>query len=97
MLILSSLLAMLMYLVGVYLFSSLRKHLLIVLLSLEYIVISLFLFMITYLTMFSSSFHYVVIYLVLSVCEGSLGLSILISMIRSHGSDFFNLFNLFLC
>jgi NADH-ubiquinone oxidoreductase chain 4L len=32
---------------------------------------------------------YVVYFLVFSVCEASLGLSILVSIIRSHGNDYF--------
>jgi hypothetical protein len=40
---------------------------------------------------FNYSLFFVVYFLVFSVCEGSLGLSILVSIIRSHGNDIFNL------
>nr|YP_010578903.1 NADH dehydrogenase subunit 4L [Eotmethis rufemarginis]UZP47303.1 NADH dehydrogenase subunit 4L [Eotmethis rufemarginis] len=85
------------YFIGVYVFSSKRKHLLMVLLSLEYIVLSLFLLIIVYLYSFDYDYFFPVIFLVFSVCEGALGLSILVSMIRSHGNDFFNSFGLSLC
>nr|YP_010735842.1 NADH dehydrogenase subunit 4L [Phytomastax pentaspinula]WEL32815.1 NADH dehydrogenase subunit 4L [Phytomastax pentaspinula] len=82
---------------GVYVFSSKRKHLMLVLLSLEYIVISLFLMIVLYLLCFNNELYFVIIFMVMSVCEGVLGLSILVSMIRSHGNDFFNSFSFSLC
>nr|YP_009364871.1 NADH dehydrogenase subunit 4L [Choroedocus violaceipes]ARJ31491.1 NADH dehydrogenase subunit 4L [Choroedocus violaceipes]QID03469.1 NADH dehydrogenase subunit 4L [Choroedocus capensis] len=85
------------YFAGVYVFSSKRKHLLMVLLSLEYIVLSLFMLIVIYLIEFDYDYFFPVVFLVFSVCEGSLGLSILVSMIRSHGNDFFNSFGLSLC
>nr|QNJ60020.1 NADH dehydrogenase subunit 4L [Stenacris vitreipennis] len=89
--------SLLIYFVGIYSFSSNRKHLLMVLLSLEYIVLSLFMLVIIFLVSFNYDYFFPVIFLVYSVCEGALGLSILVSMIRSHGNDFFNSFSLGLC
>nr|AEW48781.1 NADH dehydrogenase subunit 4L [Locusta migratoria] len=85
------------YFSGVYVFCSKRKHLLVVLLSLEYIVLSLFMLIVLFLIDFDYDYFFPVIFLVFSVCEGALGLSILVSMIRSHGNDFFNSFFLSLC
>nr|YP_010022507.1 NADH dehydrogenase subunit 4L [Caryandoides hunanica]QON98917.1 NADH dehydrogenase subunit 4L [Caryandoides hunanica] len=89
--------SLMIYFSGVYVFSSKRKHLLMVLLSLEYIVLSLFLLIIIFLINFDYDYFFPVIFLVFSVCEGALGLSILVSMIRSHGNDFFSSFSLSLC
>nr|YP_007627014.1 NADH dehydrogenase subunit 4L [Tristira magellanica]AGC22279.1 NADH dehydrogenase subunit 4L [Tristira magellanica] len=89
--------SLLIYFFGVYVFSSKRKHLLMVLLSLEYIVLSLFMLIIIFLVSYDYDYFFPVIFLVFSVCEGALGLSILVSMIRSHGNDFFNSFVLSLC
>nr|AYQ22820.1 NADH dehydrogenase subunit 4L [Coscineuta sp. OR249] len=89
--------SLLIYFAGIYVFSSKRKHLLMVLLSLEYMVLSLFLLIIVFLVEFDYDYFFPVIFLVFSVCEGALGLSILVSMIRSHGNDFFNSFGLSLC
>nr|APD14839.1 NADH dehydrogenase subunit 4L [Acrida cinerea] len=89
--------SMMIYFSGIYVFSSSRKHLLMVLLSLEYVVLSLFMLIIVFLIMFDYDYFFPIIFLVFSVCEGALGLSILVSMIRSHGNDFFNSFNLSLC
>ncbi|GLH16376.1 NADH-ubiquinone oxidoreductase chain 4, partial [Gryllus bimaculatus] len=41
---------------------------------------------------FQNELYFSIIYLVFAVCEGSLGLGILISMVRSHGNDFFQSF-----
>nr|YP_009348215.1 NADH dehydrogenase subunit 4L [Sinopodisma wulingshanensis]YP_010703619.1 NADH dehydrogenase subunit 4L [Sinopodisma kelloggii]APX55792.1 NADH dehydrogenase subunit 4L [Sinopodisma wulingshanensis]WCO86753.1 NADH dehydrogenase subunit 4L [Sinopodisma kelloggii] len=89
--------SLLIYFAGIYIFSSKRKHLLMVLLSLEYIVLSLFMLIVIFLIEFNYDYFFPVIFLVFSVCEGALGLSILVSMIRSHGNDFFNSFSLSLC
>nr|YP_009462899.1 NADH dehydrogenase subunit 4L [Longchuanacris curvifurcula]AUW35099.1 NADH dehydrogenase subunit 4L [Longchuanacris curvifurcula] len=89
--------SLLIYFSGVYVFSSKRKHFLMVLLSLEYIVLSMFMLIVVFLISFDYDYFFPVIFLVFSVCEGALGLSILVSMIRSHGNDFFSSFGLSLC
>nr|YP_011017081.1 NADH dehydrogenase subunit 4L [Orthaga disparoidalis]WQB62439.1 NADH dehydrogenase subunit 4L [Orthaga disparoidalis] len=83
-----------MYLVGNLIFVSKRKHLLIVLLSLEFIVLSIFFLLLLCLMYTENSMYMLMVFLVFSVCEGALGLSILVSMIRTHGNDYFQSFNL---
>nr|YP_009428578.1 NADH dehydrogenase subunit 4L [Helicoverpa assulta]ALF04083.1 NADH dehydrogenase subunit 4L [Helicoverpa assulta]AON77825.1 NADH dehydrogenase subunit 4L [Helicoverpa assulta]AZL93676.1 NADH dehydrogenase subunit 4L [Helicoverpa assulta]AZL93689.1 NADH dehydrogenase subunit 4L [Helicoverpa assulta]UNP54426.1 NADH dehydrogenase subunit 4L [Helicoverpa assulta] len=84
----------LMFIVGNFIFISKYKHLLIVLLSLEFMVLSIFFFMLVYLMMIDYDMYMLMVFLVFSVCEGALGLSILVSMIRTHGNDYFQSFNL---
>nr|YP_010305139.1 NADH dehydrogenase subunit 4L [Pyrrhia umbra]ULR87045.1 NADH dehydrogenase subunit 4L [Pyrrhia umbra] len=84
----------LMFIMGNLIFISKHKHLLIVLLSLEFIVLSIFFFMLIYLMMIDYDMYMLMVFLVFSVCEGALGLSILVSMIRTHGNDYFQSFNL---
>nr|YP_010021194.1 NADH dehydrogenase subunit 4L [Spodoptera littoralis]QHB74396.1 NADH dehydrogenase subunit 4L [Spodoptera littoralis]QOK36239.1 NADH dehydrogenase subunit 4L [Spodoptera littoralis]QTZ20317.1 NADH dehydrogenase subunit 4L [Spodoptera littoralis]CAB4244829.1 unnamed protein product [Spodoptera littoralis] len=84
----------LMFIVGNLIFVSKYKHLLIVLLSLEFIVLSIFFFLLTYLIFVEYDMYMLMLFLVFSVCEGALGLSILVSMIRTHGNDYFQSFNL---
>nr|YP_009114346.1 NADH dehydrogenase subunit 4L [Ariadne ariadne]AHL17248.1 NADH dehydrogenase subunit 4L [Ariadne ariadne] len=83
-----------MYFIGNMIFVSKHKHLLIVLLSLEFIVLSIFFLMMLYLMMIMYNMYMLMVFLVFSVCEGALGLSILVSMIRTHGNDYFQSFNL---
>nr|QTZ20275.1 NADH dehydrogenase subunit 4L [Spodoptera mauritia] len=84
----------LMFIVGNLIFVSKYKHLLIVLLSLEFIVLSIFFFLLIYLIYIEYDMYMLMLFLVFSVCEGALGLSILVSMIRTHGNDYFQSFNL---
>nr|YP_010423964.1 NADH dehydrogenase subunit 4L [Argynnis anadyomene]USH57524.1 NADH dehydrogenase subunit 4L [Argynnis anadyomene] len=83
-----------MFLLGNMIFVSKHKHLLITLMSLEFIVLSIFFFMTLYFMMINYNMYMLMVFLVFSVCEGALGLSILVSMIRTHGNDYFQSFNL---
>nr|UAM91043.1 NADH dehydrogenase subunit 4L [Illiberis pruni] len=83
-----------MFIVGNMIFVSKHKHLLIILLSLEFIVLSIFFFLLIYLMSLEYELYFLLVFLVFSVCEGALGLSILVSMIRTHGNDYFQSFNL---
>nr|QIV24675.1 NADH dehydrogenase subunit 4L [Cacodacnus planicollis] len=77
-----------MFFSGLIVFSSKRKHLLLMLLSLEYIVLSLYLNIFFYLSGLSYDYFFSMIFITMSVCEGALGLSILVSMIRTYGNDY---------
>nr|QID48502.1 NADH dehydrogenase subunit 4L [Bolivaritettix lativertex] len=85
------------FLSGLYVFCSARKHLLLMLLSLEYMVLGMFFYIFMYFMMISCMSYFLVIYLIFSVCEGALGLSILVSMIRWGGNDYVFSSYLFLC
>lgn len=83
-------LSLFMYLGGFCIFIKEKKVILIILLRLEFIIISLLFIIfiklgVTYL---------LIIFLSFRVCESSLGLSILVMFIRSHGNDFFKRFNI---
>nr|QIV24662.1 NADH dehydrogenase subunit 4L [Hermerius prionoides] len=73
---------------GLVVFCSKRKHLLLMLLSLEFVVLSLYLNLFFYLSGCSYEYFFSMIYVTMSVCEGSLGLAVLVSMIRTHGNDY---------
>nr|UQJ75257.1 NADH dehydrogenase subunit 4L [Paraneotermes simplicicornis]URX54067.1 NADH dehydrogenase subunit 4L [Paraneotermes simplicicornis] len=82
---------------GIWVFSSSRKHLLITLLSLEFMVLVLFVAVYFYLCIYNYELYFVMLFLVFSVCEGSLGLSILVSMIRGFGNDYFHSYSMLQC
>ena len=84
----------LIFLFGNIIFVSKHKHLLIVLLRLEFIVLRIFFFLIIYLIILDYNIYILIVFLVFSVCEGALGLSILVSIIRTHGNDYFQRYNL---
>nr|AXS65296.1 NADH dehydrogenase subunit 4L [Histeroidea sp. 5 KM-2017] len=83
-----------MYMSGIYVFSSKRKHLLTVLLSLEFIVLSLFILFMDSLFLMDYSFYNSMVFLIMSVCEGALGLSLLVSLMRVNGNDYFMTHNI---
>nr|QWB85829.1 NADH dehydrogenase subunit 4L [Typodryas sp. N143] len=73
---------------GLMVFVSKRKHLLLMLLSLEFIVLCNYMNLLLFLSMNHFEMFFSMIYLVMSVCEGVLGLSVLVSMIRTCGNDY---------
>nr|YP_009185953.1 NADH dehydrogenase subunit 4L [Scaphidium quadrimaculatum]ALO70891.1 NADH deshydrogenase subunit 4L [Scaphidium quadrimaculatum] len=84
----------LLYFMGLLSFCLKRKHLLLMLLSLEFIMIIMYFLLMIYLSYFNFEFYMGMIFLTMSVCEGALGLSILVSLIRTHGNDYFSSFNI---
>nr|YP_010620950.1 NADH dehydrogenase subunit 4L [Catara rugosicollis]WAX39294.1 NADH dehydrogenase subunit 4L [Catara rugosicollis] len=86
-----------MFFCGIWVFSYNYKHLLITLLGLEFIVLVLFLMLYFYLNNYNYELFFTMIFLTFSVCEGALGLSILVSMIRSYGNDYFQSYIMLQC
>nr|YP_010309804.1 NADH dehydrogenase subunit 4L [Mylabris quadripunctata]UMR54921.1 NADH dehydrogenase subunit 4L [Mylabris quadripunctata] len=84
----------LMFFSGLIMFSLKRKHLLLMLLSIELMVVSLYFNMFIYLSVLGNDYFFSMVFLTFSVCEGALGLSVLVSMIRTHGNDYFQSLNL---
>lgn len=82
------------FFIGVLRFCIKRKHLLLILLNLEFIVLALFFNIFIYLNIYRYEYYFSMIFLTIIVCEGVLGLSILVSLIRTHGNDYFQNFNL---
>nr|YP_010155454.1 NADH dehydrogenase subunit 4L [Haemagogus leucocelaenus]QQX45034.1 NADH dehydrogenase subunit 4L [Haemagogus leucocelaenus] len=90
-------LMVIMFLFGCMVFISNRKHLLCTLLSLEFMVLMLFMLLFLYLNFMDYEMYFSMFFLTFCVCEGVLGLSILVSMIRTHGNDYFQSFSILQC
>lgn len=58
------------------------------LISLEYIVLSIFLLLILITFTLGLETYVRLVFLVASVCEGRLGVGIIVGIVRSHGSDY---------
>nr|YP_010261223.1 NADH dehydrogenase subunit 4L [Eiconaxius baja]UIB39164.1 NADH dehydrogenase subunit 4L [Eiconaxius baja] len=82
---------------GVISFISHRKHLLSALLSLEFLMLSIFWLMSIHMNSIAKEAYLALFFLTLVVCEGALGLSLLVSIVRTHGNDCFNTFNSLQC
>nr|YP_010582970.1 NADH dehydrogenase subunit 4L [Vatana ogromna]UGN61416.1 NADH dehydrogenase subunit 4L [Vatana ogromna] len=77
-----------MFFMGLFSLILIRKHILLCLISLEFVVISLLMMILFYCLMFNYSFYLYLLMMTFYVCEGVLGLSILVYMIRCHGNDY---------
>nr|AXS65587.1 NADH dehydrogenase subunit 4L [Cleroidea sp. 5 KM-2017] len=82
-----------MFVFGSLSFTLKRKHLLLMLLSLEFIMLSLFFGLFVYLSGMSYELYFSMLFISFGVCEGALGLSLLVFMVRTHGNDYVQSFN----
>nr|YP_010577072.1 NADH dehydrogenase subunit 4L [Tristichotrochus unicus]UZN92190.1 NADH dehydrogenase subunit 4L [Tristichotrochus unicus] len=73
------------------------KHLLSALLSLEALTLSLFVLLIGVSGGFNFEGQMCLILITMGACEASLGLAILVSLIRTHGNDYVHSFNFHKC
>lgn len=78
-------------------FISKRKHLLATLLSLEGLMLLLIIIFYLLGSITLNLYSFVLIFLTLAACEGALGLSLLVCMVRNYGGDQFNSFNFLQC
>lgn len=85
------------FLIGLVVFVSNRKHLLITLIRLEFIILLIYIYIYIYFNIIGYETYFSIVFLTIRVCEGSLGLSILVSLIRTHGNDYFQRFNVLQC
>nr|AML25933.1 NADH dehydrogenase subunit 4L [Staphylinidae sp. BMNH 1274219] len=89
-----NLLFIMMYFIGLIVFCMMCKHFLMMLLSLEFIMMSLLLGLFFMLMNFNYEMYFLMIFMIMVVSEGVLGLSILVSIIRTHGNDYFYSLNM---
>nr|ALO76943.1 NADH deshydrogenase subunit 4L [Oxytelus sp. OXY01] len=89
-----SMIFILMYFVGLISFCVMCKHFLMMLLSLEFVMMSLLLGLFFVLLMYNYELYFLMIFMIMVVSEGVLGLSVLVSIIRTHSNDYFQSFNM---
>lgn len=73
---------------GLVAFAFLRNHLVATLLRLEFASLSVYLILFNTLVSAPSELYLTLVYLTLAACEGALGLSILVAVIKHKGNDF---------
>nr|QTT57976.1 NADH dehydrogenase subunit 4L [Plectrocnemia sp. 1 YW-2021a] len=74
-----------------------NKHLLMILLTLEFMMLSLLNMMFIYLINMWNDMFMFNCFLVIMVIESVMGLNLLILMVRFSGNDYFSSFNLLMC
>nr|YP_010583724.1 NADH dehydrogenase subunit 4L [Histioteuthis bonnellii]UXN83920.1 NADH dehydrogenase subunit 4L [Histioteuthis bonnellii] len=83
------------YISGLFVLLFQWKHILNVLLSFEILMIGIiFSFLLTW-GVLSSDYSLMMVIVVFGVCEASLGLSLLVSLIRAHGNDYVSSLSLY--
>lgn len=75
------------YFRGFVVYSFGRDHFLVILLSLEFITLGIFVGLFFIINFYTINLFFLIIYLTMAVCEGALGLSIIVMTIRSVGNE----------
>nr|YP_002213621.1 NADH dehydrogenase subunit 4L [Bilobella aurantiaca]ABS88972.1 NADH dehydrogenase subunit 4L [Bilobella aurantiaca] len=84
---------MMCFLMGGLKMSKELKHLLMVLLSLEFMMLMLFALSVVVSVQFMGVYLFIIL-LIFGVCEGALGLTLLVVLVRKIGGDYLNIFGL---
>lgn len=74
-----------------------HKHILNNLLRLEFIILNIYWLMVNCLSTLGNELYFRIFFLTLSACEGSLGLTLMVSATRRHGTDNFRTLNVLQC
>nr|YP_009131674.1 NADH dehydrogenase subunit 4L [Micrura ignea]AJY78582.1 NADH dehydrogenase subunit 4L [Micrura ignea] len=74
-----------------------RGHLLMVLLFFETVMLGLFLFLVVSMDVLGFDSYLCLVLVSFAACEAAVGLSLLVSLIRSHGNDFVSILSLYEC
>ena len=80
--------ATLAVLAGILSFAKIRNHIISTLIRLEFASLSLYLYLFILLNDYGAEKYITLVYLTLAACEGALGLSILVSIIKTRGNDY---------
>nr|YP_003734789.1 NADH dehydrogenase subunit 4L [Spathius agrili]ACJ06263.1 NADH dehydrogenase subunit 4L [Spathius agrili] len=83
-----------LFIISCLMFSFYYKHILLTLISLEFMMINLLYNFYMILIIMNLNIYFINFFISLSICEGVLGLSILVNMIRLTGNDYMNILNL---
>nr|QGT77227.1 NADH dehydrogenase subunit 4L [Potamiscus montosus]QGT77266.1 NADH dehydrogenase subunit 4L [Potamiscus yiwuensis] len=89
--------SLIMFICGLWGFINYHKHLLNSLLSLEFMMLGVFWLLALQISSVGKEAYFVLFFLTLVACEGALGLSLLVLIVRSHGSDYFSVINILEC
>nr|YP_010454159.1 NADH dehydrogenase subunit 4L [Rossia macrosoma]QXJ42175.1 NADH dehydrogenase subunit 4L [Rossia macrosoma] len=89
------LLSAFIYISGVVILLFQWKHILNILLSFEVMMLGIISFFLFSWGLYSGDYSLMMVIVVFGVCEASLGLSLLVSMVRIHGNDYVKSLNVY--
>nr|UYA96528.1 NADH dehydrogenase subunit 4L [Syrista sp. 1 GYN-2021c] len=94
MLMFSWMIILLLLMVSLMIFMKFNKHILLILMSMEFFVVVMFYMWFVYFNMVDLNYFLSLYYLIFAVNESVLGLSIMIIIMRSNGNDYLTSMNL---
>nr|YP_010561836.1 NADH dehydrogenase subunit 4L [Decolopoda australis]UYX57783.1 NADH dehydrogenase subunit 4L [Decolopoda australis] len=83
------------FMAGIYMYINFHKHILMMLLTLELLMLLTYLMMMINFSLMDLNLSLSLYYLSVSVCDGALGLSLLVKLIRTWSNDSMNLFTMY--
>nr|QKK36442.1 NADH dehydrogenase subunit 4L [Trioza erytreae]QKK36468.1 NADH dehydrogenase subunit 4L [Trioza erytreae] len=86
-----------MFYFGMVSFFSIRTHILMMLLMLEFLNLTIIMMIINFMIYFSFDEMIIVYLLIFMVCEAVMGLIMLTLCVRTHGNDYFKSMSLLMC
>nr|YP_009501940.1 NADH dehydrogenase subunit 4L [Livia junci]AWU48983.1 NADH dehydrogenase subunit 4L [Livia junci] len=82
---------------GLKMFFSHKKHLILMLLTLEFMSLVILVMLVNMMSMFNYDFSLIIYLIIVMVCEAVMGLVLLTSVVRVHGSDYIKGMSLLMC
>nr|YP_010990613.1 NADH dehydrogenase subunit 4L [Suva longipenna]WOW98940.1 NADH dehydrogenase subunit 4L [Suva longipenna] len=79
-----------MFFFGILTLIMVRSHFLMCLLSIELLFIYLFFYSFFFFNFFFFDYYFCILFLVFGVCDGVIGLSLLVYLVRKTGNDYFS-------
>nr|YP_009501979.1 NADH dehydrogenase subunit 4L [Russelliana solanicola]AWU49060.1 NADH dehydrogenase subunit 4L [Russelliana solanicola] len=74
-----------------------QKHVLMMLMLLEFVSITVLFMLVNFLVNFLFDSTIIIYFIIVMVCEAVMGLVLLTLMVRTHGVDYFKVLSIFLC
>nr|YP_008080991.1 NADH dehydrogenase subunit 4L [Cermatobius longicornis]AGA84608.1 NADH dehydrogenase subunit 4L [Cermatobius longicornis] len=82
---------------GGWVFVSMHKHLLVMLISLEMTMLGLYVLLGMWSGGGAGEEYLLLVFLAFAACEGAVGLGVLVGLVRSHGNENFSSFSVLQC
>ncbi|UUF92061.1 NADH dehydrogenase subunit 4L (mitochondrion) [Diaphorina citri] len=86
-----------MFYFGLSMFFMFKKHILMLLLTLEFLVLIILLMLVNFLMNYMFDDMILIYFIIVMVCEAVMGLVLLTLLVRSHGSDYAKSLLIFSC
>nr|YP_009501914.1 NADH dehydrogenase subunit 4L [Freysuila caesalpiniae]AWU48918.1 NADH dehydrogenase subunit 4L [Freysuila caesalpiniae] len=86
-----------MFWLGLIYFYTMKKHILMMLMVLEFMSLSVLLMIINFLVTFLYDSSIIIYFIIVMVCEAVMGLVLLTLLVRTHGNDYLKVSSIYLC